>query len=263
MKFTFYKFQGTGNDFVMIDNRNGEIKLTNNIIRFLTERKFGIGADGVILLNAKEGYDFSMDYFNPDGSNTFCGNGGRCTVKFASVLGIRKENYKFSAVDGEHEANISDNGWVNLKMKNIDGMKKLFDAWLINTGVPHYVKMVEDVKAMDVYEEGKSIRNSPEFITEGVNVNFVEKESESEIYVRTYERGVEGETLSCGTGITAAALVVAHNDRGYNRVEVETKGGHLAVEYDKMGDEKFENIWLCGPATFVYSGTIEIPEEDI
>jgi len=261
MKVSFYKFQGTGNDFVMIDNRVTGIELTKDQIHFLTDRKFGIGADGVILLSNKSGYDFEMTYFNPDGSNTFCGNGGRCAVQFASTVGIKKDKYLFAGIDGDHQAVITDTGWVNLKMKNVNGMKKMYDDWLINTGVPHYVKYVDDVKNLQVVEKGKKIRYSPEFISEGVNVNFAQKVSDSDIFVRTYERGVEDETLSCGTGVTAAALVAAHNENGFNRVEVETLGGHLAVEYDKIGEDRFDNIWLCGPAVRVFKGEVEIPEE--
>ncbi|PZP41179.1 MAG: diaminopimelate epimerase, partial [Pseudopedobacter saltans] len=185
----------------------------------------------------------------------------RCAVQFASTIGIKKDKYSFVGADGEHEASITDTGWVNLKMKDVNGMKKMYDDWLINTGVPHYVKFVENVKDVNVVEKGKKIRYSPEFITEGVNVNFAQKLSDSDIFVRTYERGVEDETLSCGTGVTAAALAAAHNDRGFNRVEVETLGGHLAVEYDKLDDEIFDNIWLCGPAVNVFSGEVSIPEE--
>ena len=263
MKISFYKFQGTGNDFVMIDNRAENITLTVDQIHYLTNRKFGIGADGVILLSNKPNYDFEMTYFNPDGSKTFCGNGGRCAVQFASTIGIKKDKYKFVAADGEHTASITDTGWVNLKMKNVNGMKKMYDDWLINTGVPHYVKVVENVKDIDVVERGKKIRYSPEFITEGVNVNFLQKIDDSNIFVRTYERGVEDETLSCGTGVTAAAIVAAHNDRGFNRVEVETLGGHLAVEFDTIDDEVFENVYLCGPATYVFNGEVSLSEESV
>ncbi len=261
MNLAFYKFQGTGNDFVMIDNRRQRIELTPKNIHFLTDRRFGIGADGVILLTEKDGYDFEMTFFNPDGSYTFCGNGGRCAVKFASVVGIRKEKYLFDAADGDHEATIADTGWVNLKMKDVNGMKKMYDDWLVNTGVPHYVKFVEDARLADVVGKGKKIRYSPEFITDGVNVNFVQKLDDSNIFVRTYERGVEDETLSCGTGVTAAALVAAHNERGFNRVDVETLGGHLAVEYDRIEEDVFHDIWLCGPATKVFHGEIALSEE--
>ncbi|MFT4202897.1 MAG: diaminopimelate epimerase [Chitinophagaceae bacterium] len=261
MNIAFYKFQGTGNDFVMMDNRQGSIELTPANIRFLTDRKFGIGADGVILLTDKKGYDFEMTYFNPDGTQTFCGNGGRCAVQFASAIGIKKDKYVFTAADGDHEATIADTGWVSLKMKDVNGMKKIYDDFLVNTGVPHYVKFVENAKGLDVVENGKKIRYSPEFITDGVNVNFVQQLDDSEIFVRTYERGVEDETLSCGTGVTAAALVSAHNDRGFNRVDVETLGGNLAVEYDKLEDDIFNNIWLCGPAVNVYRGEVIIPND--
>lgn len=258
MLVQFYKFQGTGNDFIMIDNRNLNITLTKEQIAELTSRHFNIGADGIILLSNAEDVDFKMDYFNPDGSNTFCGNGGRCAVQFAKTIGIRKDKYHFMAADGQHEAALDDNNWVSIKMKDVHGWKKQGLDTILDTGVPHYVRLVKDVKELDVYTEGKAIRMSPEFVADGINVNFVEELDSDAIYVRTYERGVENETYSCGTGVTAAALVAAHNDRGFNRVDVETKGGHLAVEYDRVGEDQFQNIWLCGPAVLVFKGEVEI-----
>lgn len=258
MNIDFYKFQGTGNDFIMIDNRKGEIHLSADQIQELCTRRFNVGADGIIFLSNKEGYDFEMDYYNPDGSQTFCGNGGRCSVAFAKVLGIRKDKYYFLGNDGPHEGAIANNGWVTLKMKDVNDVAKFQQDTILNTGVPHYVKIVKNLNDIDVYTKGKEIRMSPDFIRDGINVNFVEVLDDDSISVRTYERGVEDETFSCGTGVTASALVVAHNDRGFNRVEVETKGGHLAVEYDKVGDAKFENIWLCGPATLVFRGQLNL-----
>lgn len=258
MTLSFYKYQGTGNDFIIIDNRNGEINLTTEQVKHLCNRRFGIGADGLMLLNTKPDFDFEMEYYNADGNeSSMCGNGGRCMVKFANSLGIRKAKYYFNAVDGEHEATIEDNNWVHLKMKNVDGIKKHFGDSIVNTGSPHYIKPERDVRHLNVVKEGREIRYSDDFEKEGINVNFVEGDSK-EIFVRTYERGVEDETLSCGTGVTAAALVFAHNDNGFNRVEVKTLGGHLAVEFDKIGEEKFTNIWLCGPAEFVFKGQVEI-----
>lgn len=258
MKLTFYKYQGTGNDFVIFDNRNGDIQLTTQQVKHLCDRRFGIGADGLMLLNTRPGYDFEMIYFNADGREaSMCGNGGRCLVKFAYDMGMRETSYKFIAVDGEHEANIDGNGWVNLKMKDVNKIEHNRGDSILNTGSPHYIKPVSDVKELNVYREGKEIRNSREFVKEGINVNFVEQRDDL-IMVRTYERGVEDETFSCGTGVTAAALVFAHNDKGFNRVDVETMGGKLAVEFDKISDQHFENIWLCGPATFVYKGEIEL-----
>lgn len=258
MKLTFFKYQGTGNDFIIADNRDDKIHLTKEQIKHLCDRRFGIGADGLMLLNSKESFDFEMEYYNSDGNeSTMCGNGGRCLVKFAYHLGMHKNKFHFIAVDGPHEATIEFSNWVHLKMKDVDGVEQRFGEYILNTGSPHYVKHITDVKHFNVVKEGREIRYSEEFEKEGINVNFVENNSR-EIYVRTYERGVEDETLSCGTGVTAAALVFAHNDNGFNRVEVQTPGGHLAVEFDKLGEQKFVNIWLCGPAELVFSGEVEI-----
>lgn len=259
MNFTFYKYQGTGNDFLIIDNRNNNIQLTTAQVKKLCDRRFGIGADGLMLLNNKTGYDFEMIYYNADGrESSMCGNGGRCLVKFAYNMGIHKKKYFFIAVDGEHEATIEDDGWVNLKMKNVSGIRKArYTDSVLDTGSPHYIKHITDLQHFDVVKTGKEIRYSDDFKQNGINVNFVEQNDDS-IFVRTYERGVEDETLSCGTGVTAAALVYAHNDNGFNHVDVRTLGGRLAVEFDKKDDDKFENIWLCGPADFVFKGEIEI-----
>jgi diaminopimelate epimerase len=186
-----------------------------------------------------------------------CGNGGRCLTKFAYDMGIHADKYRFMAVDGEHEATLGEHGWINLKMKNVKGIAEHHGDAVLDTGSPHYVKAVQDVMNMDVYREGREIRYSRQYEQKGINVNFVEND-DNRIIVRTYERGVEDETYSCGTGVTAAALVFAHNDNGFNRVEVQTKGGHLAVEFDKIAEHEFENIWLCGPATFVYKGQINL-----
>ena len=254
MPITFYKYQGTGNDFIIIDNRNGAIHLTTAQVKHFCDRRFGIGADGLMLLNALDKYDFDMKYYNSNGhESSMCGNGGRCLVKFAHEMGIHKDRYLFMAVDGEHEATLGEHGWVNLKMKDVKGIQNHHGDAVLDTGSPHYVKAVQDVMAMDVFKEGKEIRYSREFEEAGINVNFVEND-DHRIIVRTYERGVEDETYSCGTGVTAAALVFAHNDMGFNRIEVQTKGGHLAVEFDKTHEQHFENIWLCGPAAYVFTG---------
>ena len=260
MLFTFYKYQGTGNDFIILDNRDGQIPaLTTKQISKLCDRRFGIGADGLILLGKKEGYDFEMIYYNADGNeSSMCGNGGRCLVKFAYSMGIIKTTYKFYAIDGDHEAEIDNDNIVRLKMKDVDHVEHHSSYMLLNTGSPHFIKFANDVANIDVVETGKEIRYSKHFTKEGVNVNFVETLDEDSIFVRTYERGVEDETLSCGTGVTAAALVSAHNENGFNRVEVKTPGGHLSVEYNKIDEQHFENIWLCGPAELVYTGEIEI-----
>jgi diaminopimelate epimerase len=189
-----------------------------------------------------------------------CGNGGRCLVKFAAEMGIIKSEYRFIAIDGEHEASIEINGQVALKMNDVSNIRSEYNKHILNTGSPHYVEQIDNVMALDVFQKGRAIRYSNEFKKEGINVNFVEQTEEPDtIFVRTYERGVEDETFSCGTGVTAAALVSYHNENGYNYVNVKTKGGQLAVEYDKLEDS-FQNIWLIGPATKVFEGTIELPD---
>ena len=260
MKIQFYKYQGTGNDFVIMDNRDKAYDgLTKEQIRFLCDRRFGIGGDGLMLLNLTSGYDFEMKYFNSDGrESSMCGNGGRCLVKFASDMGISKSTYTFVAIDGPHEASIDLDGTVSLKMKDVNKVEYDHDHFILNTGSPHFVQLVPDVMHLDVVKKGREVRYSKEFEREGINVNFVELTDEPDkIIVRTYERGVEDETLSCGTGVTAAALVCSHNDNGFNGVDVKTKGGTLSVEFDKIEDS-FKNIWLSGPAIKVFEGIVEI-----
>jgi diaminopimelate epimerase len=259
MQIEFYKYQGTGNDFIIMDNRDKRYdSLTRQQVAFLCDRRFGIGADGLMLLNRHPDYDFEMKYYNSDGrESTMCGNGGRCLTQFAYDIGIDKTSFSFLAVDGPHEANINEKV-VALKMNDVNQVRHDHGDYILNTGSPHYVQFTNDVMHLDVYKKGKEIRHNKEFEKEGINVNFVEQtELTDRIIVRTYERGVEDETFSCGTGVTAAALVSAHNDSGFNRVEVKTKGGLLSVEYEKKGDT-FKNIWLSGPAVKVFSGTIEI-----
>jgi diaminopimelate epimerase len=260
MKIHFYKYQGTGNDFVIVDNRTGSYTaLKKEQINQICKRRFGVGADGLMMLNTQPGYDFEMKYYNADGAEgSMCGNGGRCLVKFAYHMGIHKNSYKFLASDGLHEAEIDDNGFVSLKMADVRKVDIENGDFILNTGSPHYVKMVTDISNMDVYKKGREIRYSEDFAKEGINVNFVEPKSNHEIIVRTYERGVEDETWSCGTGVTAAALISFHNEIGYNDVTVFTKGGKLVVEYDRTGDDTYENIFLCGPAEKVFEADIEI-----
>ena len=260
MKINFHKYQGTGNDFILLDNRKNEFMLSNDQVRRLCDRRFGVGADGLMLLNLKTGYDFEMKYYNADGrEGSMCGNGARCMTKFAYQLGIHRYDYKFLAADGLHEAEIDTDGTVSLKMKDVNIIRKFHNDFILDTGSPHYVKMVTDVMNTDVYKKGHDIRHSKEFEDEGINVNFVEQLDEPDkIMVRTFERGVEDETWSCGTGVTAAALVCFHNENGFNEVEVKTLGGRLNVEYDRVDDGRFKNIWLTGPAEKVFEGTVEI-----
>lgn len=255
----FFKYQGTGNDFVILDNRNWSYtSLTTERVRLLCDRRFGIGADGLMLLNPHTGFDFEMKYYNADGGeSTMCGNGGRCLVKFAYDQGIRKSEYSFIAVDGPHLARIDGQGIVSLKMKNVSGIREHHGDSILDTGSPHYIQMVSEVMDLDVFHKGMDIRYSSDFAKEGINVNFVEQKHSDSIVVRTYERGVEDETLSCGTGVTASALACYHNETGHNQVEVMTRGGKLTVRFDRHNDGSFENIWLCGPAVKVFEGTIE------
>lgn len=257
----FYKYHGTGNDFIILDNYNHKAPdLTTPQIKHLCDRHFGIGADGLMMLSKKEGYDFEMVYYNADGNkSSMCGNGGRCLVKFAHHQGIHKSMYIFIATDGEHEAEIDSNdGTVSLRMKNVKEVDHHIYHSIVDTGSPHFVKFTENVQSVDVVKTGREIRYSHTFEKHGINVNFVEVLDDSTIYVRTYERGVEDETLSCGTGVTAAALLAAHNQNGFNNVNVKTPGGHLSVEFYKIDDQHFTDIWLCGPAEFVFKGAIEI-----
>ncbi len=262
MKIKFYKYQGAGNDFILIDNREKiSHEITVQHVKKMCDRHFGIGADGLMLLNNKEGFDFEMVYFNSDGKEgSMCGNGGRCIVQFASNMGIKKNEYIFSASDGTHTAKIDLNKEVSLKMNDVTHVDFSLDHYVLDTGSPHYVKFVSDAEGVNVVADGRKIRNNKEFAEKGINVNFVQNLDDDHIFVRTYERGVEDETLSCGTGVTASALIAAHNDNGFNHVDVKTKGGNLNVEFDKISDSEFKNIWLSGPATFVFSGEYEIKE---
>lgn len=252
----FYKYQGTGNDFVMIDNRLGEWdELSIENIEKLCDRRFGIGADGLIKINSAKGVDFEVDYYNSDGSKSFCGNGARCSVAFAHFLDIIEDKTTFTAIDGIHEAEIK-NGIVKLKMGDVSNINTVGNDFVLNTGSPHYVKYVEMLNNYNVYKTGNEIRNSETYKQEGINVNFVEKLSDKELFVRTYERGVEDETYSCGTGVTAAALTFMKNNN-QTFVGVKVMGGQLKVYAEKDGDG-FKNIWLEGPAVQIFKGDINL-----
>lgn len=261
MQLQFYKYQGTGNDFILIDNRKNEIQLNSEQVKWLCDRRFGIGADGLMLLELEPGADFKMVYFNSDGNqSSMCGNGGRCITAFAKKMGLINDRTKFIAIDGVHEAVIHE-GFVSLKMNDVKSIENNGDHYFLNTGSPHYVKFVDDVNSYNVFEEGKKIRNNERFAEEGTNVNFIEKKDDS-VFVRTYERGVEDETLSCGTGVTASALVAAIRgaSTGKNYCKISTLGGDLRVKFDKVLETNFYNIWLEGPAEFVFEGRIEVKE---
>ncbi len=261
MQINFFKYQGTGNDFIILDNReNLYEELITSQIKHLCDRRFGIGADGLMLLNHKDAFDFEMKYYNADGRiGSMCGNGSRCLVKFANLQKVIKNSCTFSAYDGPHEARINEDNTVSVKMQDVDEVIKRKGVFILNTGSPHYISLVRDLDKVDVYQEGKEIRYSKEFAENGINVNFVDQNAKvEEINVRTYERGVEDETLSCGTGVIASALVCYHNDNGYNHVIVHTKGGKLIVEFERLPEGNFHNIWLSGPAEKVFEGFVDI-----
>ncbi|ALI99531.1 diaminopimelate epimerase [Rufibacter tibetensis] len=256
MNLTFYKYQGTGNDFVVLDNRNESIALTQEQVAFLCDRRKGIGADGLMLLQNKEGYDFEMVYYNADGRpSSMCGNGGRCLVAFAQFLEVVENQAYFIAADGPHQAFLKD-GLVHLQMKDVDTLEALEGATFLDTGSPHYVKQVEALQEMNVFAEGRAIRYSDRFKAEGTNVNFVEHLPENRLSVRTYERGVEDETFSCGTGVTACAL--AASQAGYESpIHIQVLGGELQVSFEKEGTG-FKNVYLIGPAVQVFKGEITL-----
>ena len=262
MIIPFSKYQGTGNDFITIDDRILNCNITSDSVRKICNRRTGIGADGLILLNCKDRYDFEMKYYNADGTlGSLCGNGGRCSVAFAHRLGLVDIRARFRAVDGGHEAEIlhasGDQAQVKLKLNDVHDVRINSDYYFLNTGSPHYVTFVDRVDERDVYSEGKKIRYSDAFAPSGTNVNFVEI-FEDHIFVRTYERGVEDETLSCGTGITASVIATAlHVKTVSSPCGVKALGGALKV-YFKRDNGIFRDIWLEGPATFVFKGEIEI-----
>jgi len=258
MKLQFYKYQGTGNDFVMIDNRQ-DIFDKQNIkqIAFLCDRRFGIGADGLILLETHENLDFKMVYYNSDGNeSSMCGNGGRCITAFARFLGLIKNKATFEAIDGIHHASI-ENEIVRLQMQDVPSIEKHNSHVYLNTGSPHHVQIESNLKTLDIKSVGSKIRYGQPYNEAGSNVNFVKKISNAIFAVRTYERGVEDETLSCGTGVTAVALAMHYiGETEKNMVTLETPGGELQVSFEKH-QEGYKNIWLIGPAMLVYKGEIE------
>lgn len=258
MKVKFYKYQGAGNDFVMIDNRESNFPVKKEIIEKICDRNFGVGGDGLILLENDSETDFRMVYFNSDGNeSTMCGNGGRCIVRFAHDLEVTDEKMTFNAIDGLHHATV-DGETIRLQMIDVKEVEDHDRYLFMNTGSPHHVEFVRNVKEVDVYNRGKEIRNGAPYYETGSNVNFVEVLPDQSLKIRTYERGVEDETLACGTGITAAAI--SSYIRGFvknNTVKIEALGGKLSVNFDE-NNNTFENVWLNGPAVRVFEGEIEI-----
>lgn len=260
MKLTFYKYHGTGNDFIIVDNRNSLIdENSNSLFLKLCHRKFGIGADGLILIQNHEKYDFEMLYYNADGAKgSMCGNGARCTVAFLHSQNIIGSTTTFFAADGIHNASIHNN-IVSLRMSDVDNIEVHEDFVFLNNGSPHYMKFVDNIHLVDVNNEGKAIRNNDRFKKEGTNVNFVQCFPNA-LFVRTYERGVENETLSCGTGVTASAIAAVAKKLVGDKspYKIKTLGGELTVHLKQRAEKKFTDIYLEGTATFVFKGEIEL-----
>lgn len=258
MLLSFYKYQGAGNDFIVIDGRISPPDLSRAQIAALCDRRKGIGADGLMVLLLHPDFDFEMLYYNADGHpGSLCGNGGRCLTRFASDLGMGKQHYRFLAADGPHEARLAANGWIHLQMLPVHAIESRGADLFLNTGSPHLIRLVDNIDAYPVVSEGRSIRYSDAFAPGGTNVNFVQR-TDKGLIVRTYERGVEDETLSCGTGVTAAALACAGEGSEKQHTTIFTRGGELAVDFTRTGEHSFDDIWLCGPAEQVFTGTIEL-----
>lgn len=256
MNTTFYKYQGTGNDFVIVDNRHNFFpKNDTNLVALLCDRKFGIGADGLLLLENDEMSDFRMVYFNADGKEgSMCGNGGRCIVAFANFLNIIDGETTFIAVDGPHEASIN-NSIVSLKMMDVSEIKAKSNAFFLNTGSPHHVQLVSNLSDLDVVKEGARLRYGV-YGEAGSNINFVSQEEPGAFSIRTYERGVEDETLSCGTGVTAVALAMHHAGKTTSEnITVNALGGQLKVSFIQ-NDGNYSEIYLIGEAKQVFKGEI-------
>lgn len=267
MAIHFQKYQATGNDFVLVDNRKTKRIFTTEDIQQICNRRFGVGADGLILIEETDEADFKMIYYNSDGSQSLCGNGCRAAIDFALSLNIIGSQTSFLAFDGLHKASIVGDT-IRLKMNNVKSIQMIGNDYFMNTGSPHYIQFVSNLAAVNVFELGKNLRYSDNFKPSGTNVNFVELLPENTIGVRTYERGVEDETLSCGTGVTAAAL--AASLKGYQSpVNVTVSGGTLTVEFksqpkdagpngDVSSPDAFFDIFLSGPAKMVFEGDLEL-----
>ncbi|MDA9067790.1 diaminopimelate epimerase [Flavobacteriaceae bacterium] len=256
MTVEFYKYHGTGNDFVLIDNRSLFFDKNNTeLISKICSRHFGVGADGLILLENDNLYDFKMIYFNSDGKQTsMCGNGGRCIISFAKKLNIIDDKANFMAIDGIHEG-IINNNLIKIKMNTVSEIQNINTGFLLDTGSPHFVKFCDSIDNINVFEFGRELRNNKEISEDGVNINFTEVIDNSSIKVRTYERGVENETLSCGTGVIASALSAYKKGLvDTNRIKINTLGGELFVSFEF--NNIYKNIWLEGPAIEVYKGQI-------
>ena len=261
MILKFDKYQGAGNDFIILNNFDGLFsKLSEHQFREMCDRHNGIGADGIILLKPANNADFEMEYYNSDGKlSSLCGNGARCAVLYAYKNKIIGEKTKFRAIDGIHEAWLTSSEKVKIQINEIKKILKHEESFIINTGSPHYVKIMDNISDLNVKKKGSEIRYSKDFIPEGINVNFLQKINNSNFLIRTYERGVEDETLACGTGAVAAAIVMRNigETSGNTNLEIETLGGTLIVNFD-FQNSVYKNIFLEGPARYVFSGTYKI-----
>ena len=258
MEQTFYKYQGTGNDFILIDDRANVFPLKDvSLVARLCDRRFGIGADGLILIQNAATSDFKMVYFNADGNeSSLCGNGARCTIAFANFLNCIEDKTTFEAVDGLHSAHI-DGDIISLQMHDVNKIQAFENHTFLDTGSPHHVEMVEKLKTFDVYGNGKRIREGSPYYMTGTNVNFVEQLAKDQFAIRTYERGVEDETLSCGTGATAVALAMYENKKTTaTKIKINVQGGVLEIQFE-VTDKGYSQIFLSGPAEQVYSGTFK------
>ncbi|NND52191.1 MAG: diaminopimelate epimerase [Flavobacteriaceae bacterium] len=253
----FYKYHGCGNDFIIIDNRTNTFDKSDPAkIAELCHRRFGIGADGLILLEDHETLDFKMVYYNSDGNqSSMCGNGGRCITHFAHYLNLLDIKATFEAIDGVHHSILKDDV-IRLQMQNVSGIGRMNNDIILNTGSPHIVRLVDDLAKVDIDKSGAELRYSETFKDDGINVNFVEKINDENFKVRTYERGVEAETLSCGTGVTAVAIAMNFiGETEKNLINLKTPGGDLQVSFEKRTNA-YIDIWLVGPAVQVYKGEI-------
>lgn len=263
MQLSFTKYHGTGNDFIIIDDRSQQFPSTDHaFIKSLCTRRFGIGADGLILIREASDNDFNMVYFNADGfEGSMCGNGGRCAVDFVAKLGIIHQECSFRAYDGAHRALIQ-NGSIKLEMGSVASIMSFNTDYFIDTGSPHYVKFEENIDQKEIEPQALAIKNLPAYQESGINVNFVEAKAPDQIYVRTYERGVEAETYSCGTGVVASAIaqvLKSKSPANSYQIQVDTPGGPLMVRFDLSKDEQISNVWLSGPAQEVYHGSFNLP----
>lgn len=259
MNVKFFKYQGTGNDFIIIDLRklNINININKETVKKICDRKYGVGSDGLMLINNKKNYDFEMVFYNPDGSKSFCGNGSRCAVLYNFHQGLIQKKCSFYTNDGPHQGHIYEGEIVKISILGPVTVKKLLNGdYQANTGSPHYIQFRSSWESLDFITHCRSIRNNIQYKDKGINVNLVKSQNQ-ELFMRTYERGVENETLSCGSGVTAAALAYAIQNDISNKLSLNTLGGQLFVEFEKK-DTTFTEIFLSGPSSFVFSGEINI-----